>query len=272
MKDRQRSRREPGDDDGEAREGWRVGRPANQRPPVLIIGAHRSGTTATASALELLGLQIGQHLDSHREPRPLQKLHEDYLQRVGAAWHNPQPFLKWIKTAEGKQDCSSYLRASVRRDFARIFGYRRNPKGLWLQVRLNFGARWGWKEPRTTLFVPAWLEIFPEARIVHLVRDAHAAASSIRERELKFQAAGDPPTPNLADLDYCTQLVQIYLTVGERLANTRNYQRVQFEDLQANPPAMLERLANFCSLRVTTRQLAAAAASIHPARVRSTSA
>jgi len=266
MKDRQRSRREPGDDDGEAREGLRVGRPANQRPPVLIIGAHRSGTTATASALELLGLQIGQHLDSHREPRPLQKLHEDYLQRVGAAWHNPQPFLKWIKTAEGKQDCSAYLRASVRRDFARIFGYRRNPKGLWLQVRLNFGARWGWKEPRTTLFAPAWLEIFPEARIVHVVRDAHAAASSIRERELKFQAAGDPPTPNLADLDYCRQLVQIYLTVGERLANTGNYQRVQFEELQANPPAMLERLANFCGLRVTTRQLAGAAASIRPAR------
>src|SRR6266705_1553662 len=105
-----------------------------QRAPVLIIGAHRSGTTATARALELLGLQIGEHLDSHREPRALQKLHEDYLQRVGAAWHNPEPFLKWIKTAEGKQDCSSYLRASVRRDFARIFGYRRNPKGLWLQV------------------------------------------------------------------------------------------------------------------------------------------
>lgn len=242
-----------------------------RRPPVLIIGAHRSGTSATARALELLRLQIGQRLDSHREPRPLQKLHEDYLRRVGATWHNPQPFLKWIETAEGKHDCVSYLRTNVRRDFARIFGYRCNPKGLWLRVRLNFGARWGWKEPRTALFAPAWLEIFPEARIVHVVRDAHAAASSIRERELKFQAAGEPPTPNLADLDYCRQLVQTYLTAGERLANSANYQRVQFEELQANPPAMLERLAKFCDLRVVTRDLAAAAASIKPARVRSTS-
>ncbi|HET9856948.1 MAG TPA: sulfotransferase [Chthoniobacterales bacterium] len=241
------------------------------RPPVLIIGAHRSGTTATARALELLGLQIGQHLDSHREPRPLQKLHEDYLRRTGGAWHNPQPFLKWIASEEGKQDCVAYLRSNVRRDFARIFGYRFNPKGLWLRARLNFGRQWGWKEPRTTLFAPAWLEVFPEARIVHVIRDTHAAASSIRERELKFQAAGDPPTPNLADLDYCTQLVQTYLTAGERLANSANYQRVQFEELQANPPAMLERLANFCGLRVTTRQLVGAAASIRPARVRSTS-
>ena len=178
-----------------------------QSPPVLIIGAHRSGTTATARALELVGLQIGQHLDSHGEPRALQKLHEDYLRRVGAAWYNPQPFLKWIQTPEGKLDCISYLRTNVRRDFARIFGYRFNPKGLWLRARLNFGAQWGWKEPRTTLLAPAWLEIFPGARIVHVFRDAHAAASSIRERELKFQAAGDPPTPNLADLNYCRQLV-----------------------------------------------------------------
>src|ERR1700694_3605236 len=93
------------------------------RAPVLMIGAHRSGTTATARALELLGLQIGQHLDSHREPRRLQKLHEDYLRRLGAAWHDPEPFLKWIESAEGKQDGVSYLRSNARRDFARIFGY-----------------------------------------------------------------------------------------------------------------------------------------------------
>ena len=115
-----------------------------QSPPVLIIGAHRSGTTATARALELVGLQIGQHLDSHSEPRALQKLHEDYLRRVGAAWYNPQPFLKWIETPEGKLDCISYLRTNVGRDVARIFGYRFNPKGFWLRARLNFGAKWGW--------------------------------------------------------------------------------------------------------------------------------
>jgi Sulfotransferase family len=241
-----------------------------QRPPVLIIGSHRSGTTATARALELVGLQIGQHLDSHREPRPLQKLHEDYLRRLGAAWYNPQPFLKWIATTEGKQDCISYLRRNVRHGFARIFGYCRNPKGFWLRSRLHFGARWGWKEPRTTLFASAWLEIFPGAQIVHVVRDPLAAASSIRERELKFEAAGDTPTPNLADLAYCRQLVETYLTVGEQLANSPLYQRVQFEELQANPPPMLERLASFCGLPVTTRQLARAAASIRPAHIGST--
>jgi len=241
------------------------------RLPVIIIGAHRSGTTATARALELLGLQIGQHLDSHREPRALQNLHEEYLQRMGAAWHNPQPFLKSIETAEGNQNCLSYLRTNLARHFARIFGYRKNPRGIWLRLRIGFGAPWGWKEPRTTLFAPAWLEIFPNARVLHVVRDSLSTAESIRERELKFQAAGDPPTGNLANLDYCRQLVETYLTAAKRIANSPNYHRFQFEELQANPPAMLEQLANFCGLRATTGNLAAAAATIRPARVRSTS-
>jgi hypothetical protein len=239
------------------------------KAPVLIIGAHRSGTSATARALELVGLQIGQRLDSHRESRALQELHEEYLHRVGASWSNPAPFLELIQTPDGLRDCTEYLRSNMDAHFAKIFGYRNNPSGLWLRWRLKFGAAWGWKEPRTTLFGPAWLKIFPEARIVHVARDALAAAESIRERELKFQAAGDPPTPNLADLNCCRKLVESYLAAGERLASAGNYQRLQFEELQANPPAMLERLANSCGLRPTTRQLATAAASIRPARVRS---
>jgi len=238
------------------------------RPPVIIIGAHRSGTSATARALELVGLQIGQRLDSHREPKGVQQLHDEYLRRIGASWHDPKPFLEQIQTSAGRRDCTKFLRSNLNAHFARVFGYRNNPKGWWLRVRLKLGAAWGWKEPRTTLFAPAWLEIFPDARIIHVVRDALAAAESIRERELKFQAAGDPPIPNLADLHYCRELVELYLRAGEQLADSANYQRLQFEELQANPPATLEQLANFCRLKVSTGNLAAAAASIRPARVR----
>lgn len=238
------------------------------KAPVVIIGAHRSGTSATARALELIGLQIGQRLDSHRESKALQHLHDEYLRRVGASWHDPKPFLDHLRTPEGRRACVEYLKSNVAARFGEIFGYRNNPKGFWLRLRLKLGAPWGWKEPRTTLFALAWLEIFPNARIVHVVRDSLAAAESIRERELKFQAAGDPPTPNISDLSYCRELVDLYLGAGEQLANSPNYQRLQFEELQNNPPAMLEQLASFCGLQPTTRQIATAAASIRPARIR----
>lgn len=238
------------------------------KAPVFIIGAHRSGTSATARALELIGLRIGQRLDSHREPKPLQQLHDEYLRRVGASWHNPKPFLDHMQTPDGQRDCVRYLQSNVDTHFGKIFGYRSNPKGWWLRLRLKLGAPWGWKEPRTTLFAPAWLEIFPNARILHVIRDPLAAGESVRERELKFQAAGDPPTPNLGDVNYCRELVELYVRAGEQVANSPNYQRLQFEELQNNPPAMLEQLANFCELRPGTRELATAAASIRPARVR----
>jgi hypothetical protein len=234
------------------------------RPPVLIVGAHRSGTSATARALEILGLQIGQRLDSHREPKALQQLHEEYLRRLGAAWHSPAPFIESIRTTDGEHNCAAYLRENLRRHFAYIFGYRKNPRGLWLLTRLKFGAPWGWKEPRTTLFARAWLQIFPGARIVHVVRDPFAAASSIRDRERRFQAGGDAPSGKIDNLDYCLNLVRIYTEAGEHLADSGTYLRVAFEDLQTNPHKALDETARFCDLRFSAKQLTNAAASIRP--------
>lgn len=242
-----------------------------QRGPVLIVGAHRSGTSATARALQILGLQIGQQLDSHYEPRELQKLQEEYFRRTGAAWHNPRPFLEKMNTAAGRAECANYLRANVDQRFAKIFGYRANPTGLWLRAKIKFGRAWGWKEPRTTLLAESWLEIFPQGQIVHVLRDVDAAASSIRERELKFQAAGDLPTGNLASLDYCRALVRDYAQAAERLQRSAPYQRIRFEEIQANPRLMLQQLGEFCGLRPTPGQLAQAAASIQPAHIHASS-
>jgi hypothetical protein len=232
--------------------------------PILIIGAHRSGTTATARALELSGLHIGQDLDSHREPYELQRVHEEYLRRLGAHWYEPAALVDALATPEGLAGCVDYLREKVERSFGSLFGYRRNPQGLALRVQLFFGAAWGWKEPRTTLFAPAWLKIFPEARLVHVVRDRVAAAASIRERELRFQAAGDLPSGRIADLNHGIELVRAYVRAGELLNSSQNYRMVHFEHLQAAPMPTLRDLAEFSGLRPTQTQLDNAAATIRP--------
>jgi Sulfotransferase family len=239
------------------------GQTRRRRHPIIIVGAHRSGTTATARALELLGLQIGQRLDSHREPKGVQALHEEYLRRCGGTWYNPTPLLQSIQTPQGERQCAEYLADNLRNRFAYIFGYRKNPKGLWLSMRIKLGTPWGWKEPRTTLFAPSWLELFPDARVLHVIRHPLAAAMSIRQRELAFRAGGDPPNTRLDDLDYCLQLVLLYTEAGERLAGrARNYRRIHFEQIQANPGEALNELANFCGLHFTSARLAQAAASI----------
>lgn len=241
-----------------------VPRTGSQRAPVLIIGAHRSGTSATAEALQLLGLQIGQRLDSHAESRALQRLHEDYLRRVGASWHQPEAFLNWIATADGERDCADYLAKAVRQEFARTFAYRKNPRGLYLLGRLRFGAPWGWKEPRTTLFARIWHKLYPDAWIVDVIRHPLSVALSIRQRELRFRRAGDSPNPQLDDLHYCLKIALTYVREGERLAGVSRYRRVRFEDLQADAEMNLRELAQFCELRPTGLQLSRAAALIRP--------
>jgi hypothetical protein len=214
----------------------------------------------------LLGLQLGQRLDSHDEPRPLQRLHETYLRELGAAWHNPGPFLALIATAAGKQACVKYLKNALRDDLA-VLGYEKGLTGWWLKRRLRSGAPWGSKEPRTTLFATCWLELFPEARFLHVVRNPLAVAKSIQNRELEFQAKGDAPSGRLHDFDYCIDLAMIYLEAAEALAaQTSNYLWVRFEDIQADPVGQLKKLAGFSELRFRAGQMKRAAATIRPTR------
>ena len=143
--------------------------------------------------------------------------------------------------------------------------YGKGLRGFYLLGRLKMGAAWGWKEPRTTLFAPAWLEIFPEAAVIDVIRHPLAVALSIRQRELRFRTAGDSPNPQLDDLDFCLRLALTYVEAGERLARrTPRYRRMRFEDLQADPRGTLKQLAEFCQLRPSGTQLARAAAIIKP--------
>jgi sulfotransferase family protein len=245
----------------------KVGLPAaisEARPPVIVIGAHRSGTTATARALKLLGLQIGQHLDSHDEVRELQKLHETCLRGLGAAWHTPQPFLASIATQPGKQSVAKYLKQHLDPKLS-VFGYRAGLTGWWLKRRLRSGEPWGWKEPRTTLFATSWLELFPDARFLHIVRNPLAVAASIQRREMEFQAKGDAPSGRVADFEYCVELAMTYVAAGEAVAaQTERYCRVRFEDIQMDPIGQLRKAAAFCGLQFTDRQMQRAAATIRP--------
>ena len=148
-----------------------------------------------------------------------------------------------------------------------LFGYDHSLTGWWLKRRLRSGAAWGWKEPRTTLFAISWLELFPDARFLHVIRNPLAVASSMQKRELGFQAKGDAPSGQVHDFDYCVQLAMNYAEIGEGLAGkTQYYRRVRFEDLQANPAGELRALATFCDLRFTERQMQRAAATIRPTK------
>ncbi len=232
--------------------------------PVIIIGAHRSGTTATARALELLGLEIGRRLDSHRESKPLQQLHDCLLHCYDASWHHPQKFCEAMEKKDAVENCAAEFCLAYERKFSGIFGYP-GLAGWWRIRQINRGQPWGWKEPRTTLFARPWLRILPDARIVHVLRHPVAVARSIRQRELRFRAAGDPSIEGLDRLDYCLNLALIYARQGSNARReTVNFFDLRFEDLQKNPVEILRQLTAFCRLETGDHLLHRTAATIHP--------
>src|SRR5579872_5772618 len=85
------------------------------KPPVLIIGSHRSGTSATAQALRTSGMFVGARLNAeHVEPNWFAALHDEYLYEADATWYRPQPLLDYLTTEAGKTHCRTFLGRRVR--------------------------------------------------------------------------------------------------------------------------------------------------------------
>lgn len=136
---------------------------------LCIAGMHRSGTSVTASWLQACGLFIGDRLlgmassnpHGHFEDLDFLELHMGQLQ----AWQlHPSGLL--LKEPP-----------PVRFDPEHLARARRLVTG-----RMAAHGRWGWKEPRTTLFLEQWKELVPGMRVLAVLRDPRLVARSLYTR------------------------------------------------------------------------------------------
>ncbi|HTU19267.1 MAG TPA: sulfotransferase [Gemmataceae bacterium] len=132
-----------------------MGTEASVPAALCIVGMHRSGTSVVSALLQSSGLDIGQRLlgatvgnvKGHFEDLDFFQLHVQILksQRITSTGFTLQRDLPIGK-------------AHVRRARALIAERRRR------------GVAWGWKDPRTTLFLDFWQEMVPEAHFLILYR------------------------------------------------------------------------------------------------------
>src|SRR5579884_3426223 len=113
---------------------------------VIVLGMHRSGTSAVTRVVNLLGLSLGREDDlyhaadnpDHWESSALIEANDSILQKLGGRWDAP-PNLQ-----EGWE--SSDL---MRGEMSRL-------RNTFLHVYPEDG--WVWKDPRTCLTLPLWLQ------------------------------------------------------------------------------------------------------------------
>src|SRR4051812_11129697 len=70
------------------------------RPPVIILGMHRSGTSLVARLLDELGLFQGNELQEDHESVYFMEVNDLLLRRVGASWDNPGPVRAFLRNPQ----------------------------------------------------------------------------------------------------------------------------------------------------------------------------
>ncbi|WP_254173817.1 sulfotransferase [Planktothrix pseudagardhii] len=133
----------------------------------IITGMHRSGTSLTASILQSAGVHIGRNLlgadhvniKGHFENIDFYHLHMNILDSQGASSAG------WTL-----QD-----NLEIKEEFVD------RAKELIEQNALS--SVWGWKEPRTTLFLEFWAKLLPEAKFLLIYRSPWEVADSLYRRQ-----------------------------------------------------------------------------------------
>jgi hypothetical protein len=257
------------------------------RQPIIILGMHRSGTTMVTELLDRLGLFVGTALQGDHEATYFLSLNDTLLRRINGAWDNPAPIAPLLRNAEAAEMTAKCLRGDVLSTKIRHF----LGLGTYFKYRSieRFDRPWGWKDPRTVFTLPLWLKLFPQAKIINILRNGIDVAASLQARELKMLAervknfdvrfgrtstrtklelAGYRGSARCLELAGGFSLWEEYVTAAERnLANLPNEQTaVRFEDFLADPTQHLAEWATFCGLSATPEQLAAAVPAVNPSR------
>ncbi len=191
---------------------------------IVVLGMHRSGTSAITGVLHLMGISVGaaddrmppdeSNVGGYWESGLLTDFQELLLRRLGGSWDAPPPL------AEGWERSLSLLPflGRGRRIVRKVFGTERV---------------WAWKDPRTSLLLPFWQRAL-RMRVLTVVihRNPLEVARSLEARDGLTR----------------TQALRLWETYNRALlANARGLPAlvVAYEDLVADPLAVARMLHGY---------------------------
>lgn len=208
---------------------------------VVVLGMHRSGTSATAGVLHHLGVRMGDHLlegnrwnpDGYYEDAEILMLNIGLLRAAGGSWARPP-------AAEKIDQAATFYDGEIRR---------------LVRQRMLRGP-WGWKDPRTCLTIGLYHRYLEDPRYVYVTRKRRDVVASLMRRHAEdpnwwLSRRGTDEWARLADA--YNERAQAFL---ERIEAPVHL--VQYEDLVARPEGEVVSLAAFVGVQHDERIRAAA--------------
>lgn len=211
----------------------------SRKPPVFIVGMHRSGTSLTANLLRQGGLWLGRedelhgatpdNPDGHWENIAVTEISDKLLNELGGGWDDvPEYPTGWPTKFPGQSERAKEIHAALARP-----------------------TPWGWKDPRASLLMPFWLALEPAARVVICIRHPLEVANSLQRRGMMSYSLG----------------LKLWRDYNERLlADVPPAQRivVHYEHFFTQPLNTLKRVVEFCGLNISEAEMAKLAATAKP--------
>jgi LPS sulfotransferase NodH len=243
-----------------------------ERPPIIVVGMHRSGTSLLCRLLGMMGIHLGRDLGENNESHHLQGINKHTLRAVGADWNTPEPVIKAMQEPAFTAAQAAYYRTHV---FAGVGGMRYWGIRRWLALRRGGGLPlWGWKDPRTSLTLPAWLRLFPQAYVVHIIRNGIDVAISLHRRQIakskRWRVHPDHRDPRGFEFRFCFSLWETYqahlLTYRDTVPAER-YIEFRYETLLREPEPTLRFMLSRLNVPVEETRLAAAVTTINTGRL-----
>lgn len=199
---------------------------------IVVVGMHRSGTSAVARGLKALSVYLGRNfLDAqpenptgYWEDKGIVELNERVLKALRLTWDGVAPIARgsfggW-RMWRLRREARRYLRRSFIEE-----------------------PLWGFKDPRTLRLLPFWLRVLHESDVndayVLVIRNPSSVAASLFKRQGM-------------QLETAQRLWLVYtLTYLEELAS-KPMVVVDYDLLMGDPRGQLERIARKLQLTATT--------------------
>lgn len=141
---------------------------SQSKPPVLIVtGMHRSGTSLTASLLQQVGVNIGEQLVGADYGNI--KGHFENIEFVN--------FHKALLHSQGIDELGSAAKQKIPIEELAI----KKAQSL-INKNQDLAHPWGWKDPRTTLFLELWHQLLPDAYFIFVYRSPWEVIDSLYRR------------------------------------------------------------------------------------------
>jgi len=249
--------------------------------PVVVVGMHRSGTSLVSRILDECGVMMGKDLQEDHESLFFIGLNEWIYENAGASWERPIALAELTKLTPAMEAIEAYVRKRLSSRSSRAYSGESLKNGVF-----DMEGTWGWKDPRNGPSLPLWKSIWPDMKVIHVLRHGVDVAASLKTRNSSHWEGGVSrfkkwlPTYSWRSsrspimrgqrsasmeggLSFWSEQVGMEMEI---LSTIDDKHTVRYEELLSSPRDQISRILEYLSIDISEEKISAIEADINHSR------